>query len=273
MGGPPMLTTVEMVRFYIPYVEAELMKGFGIQEEIGKMVSDEEITSLIWVCSHKFDSRTGNTFTRRTVRHRVDGGDNFELTLPHYPIKELYFVKVYIGTSGLMWEFKPHNIIYSDKGENFSPDYTSSRELFVNRLTGRIVVPVFWQYAQPDLTAYIPWASYGGVLTYLGYARRFISGSLNIEYYGVFGYHVHDDEEILRPPLDIQNCVAKMVCLELATVAATAVGGLASWSMGERSESYAGGHKFGFLFDRWKEEIDLVCQRYFRWDAYVDTHS
>jgi len=267
------LTTVELVRFYIPYIEEELFRGFGIKEEIGKIVSDEDIVNLIWVNSQKFDARTGNTFTRRTVKHRVDGGGNFEITLPHYPIKKLFFVRVYIGTSGLMWEFNPQNIIYSDLGENFSPDYISSRELYVNRLTGRIVVPVFWQYAQPDITAFIPTTSFGGVLTYLGYARRFVEGALNVEYYGIFGYDTRDEEEILRPPLDIQDCVAKMVAMDLAIIAASAVGGLSGWSLGERSESYAGGHKFGLLWERWEEEIKQTFQRYFRWDAFVDAHS
>ncbi len=263
-----------MVRFYIPFIEQELLKGLlgGIPDEFGRLITDEEIESLIWVCSKRFDSRTGNTFTRQTVRSRFDGGDNFETTLPHYPVKELHFVKVYIGTSGLMWTFGPENIVYIDKDGNFPPDVIASRELFVNRLTGRIVVPVFWQFMQPDLSAYIPWATYGGVLAFLGYARRFISGALNIEYYGVFGYHVYDDEEILRPPLDIQNAVAKMVAIEIANIAASAVGGLSGWSMGERSESYAGGMKFKGIVEQWEKEIDQVVQKYFRWDSFVDVH-
>lgn len=258
-----MLTTVDQVRFYITAIEREF------QVRLNRELTDDDIISLIWMQSEVFDSRALTTYTRRERRFRFDGTDQFEQSLPAYPVKKLYWLKVYIGTAGLMWEFKDHEIIYTDKDLILRPpELSPSAELYIDRLSGRMVVPIFWMFIAPQTTTYFPYSTFGGVVSYLGYAKRFVGGPFTLEAYGLFGFHVEDEEPLLRPPLDVQQAVAKMVAIELAKVASTAMGGLSSWSLGERSEPYAGGAPFAWIVEQWQKDIDAVIQRHYNWSGY-----
>lgn len=255
-----MLTTIEQVRFYITAIEREF------QLRLNKELTDDEIAALIWQQSEVFDSRAYTTYTRRERRFRFDGSDQFEQSLPAYPVKRLYWLKVYIGTAGLMWEFqdKRKEIIYTDKDLILRPpELTMRSELYVDRISGRMVVPIFWMFLSPQTTTFFPYSTFGGVVSYLGYAKRFVGGPFTLEAYGLFGYHVDDEEPLLRPPFDVQRAVALMVAREIALVAGSAMGGLSSWSLGERSEGYAGGAPFAWLIERWEKEIEQTIMRHF----------
>lgn len=260
-----MLTTIEMVRFYITAIEREF------QLRLNREIADDEIAALIWMQSEIFDSRALTTYTRKERRFRFDGTDQFEQSLPAYPVKELYWLKVYIGTAGLMWEFHSNRneIIYTDRDLIMrAPELTSRSELYIDRLSGRMVVPIFWMFIAPQTTTYFPYSTFGGVVSYLGYAKRFVGGPFTLEAYGLFGFDVNDEEVLLRPPLDVQQAVAKLVAIELAKVAATAMGGLSGWSMGERSESYAGGAPFAWIIEQWQKDVDLVIQRHYNMSGF-----
>jgi len=126
-----------------------------------------------------------------------------------------------------------------------------------------MVVPIFWMFMAPQTTTFFPYSTFGGIVAYLGYAKRFVGGPFTLEAYGLFGYHVEDEEPLLRPPFDVQQAVAKMVAIELAKVASTAMGGLSGWSLGERSESYAGGAPFAWIIEQWQKDVDAVIQRHY----------
>jgi len=255
-----LLTTVDQVRFYISAIEVEF------RQRLQRLITDDEIKTLIWQQSEIFDSKAMTAYTRRERRFRFDGTDQFEQTLPAYPVKRLYWLRVYIGTAGLMWQFLEDRgeIIYVDKDPlNRALELSAKGELYVDRLSGRMVVPIFWMFLAPQTTTYFPYSTFGGIVSYLGYARRFVGGPFTLEAYGLFGYDVYDPEPIMRPPLDVQQAVAKMVAIEIAKVVSTAMGGLSGWSLGERSESYAGGAPFAWIIEQWQKDIDAVIQRHF----------
>lgn len=261
-----MLTTVEQVRFYIAAIEREF------QLRLNRELTDSEIVALIWQQSEVFDSKALTTYTRRERRFRFDGTDQFEQSLPAYPVKRLYWLKVYIGTAGLMWEFRDdrHEIIYTDKDLIMRPpELTARSELYIDRVSGRMVVPIFWMFIAPQTTTYFPYSTFGGIVSYLGYAKRFVGGPFTLEAYGLFGYHVEDEEPIMRPPFDVQQAVAKMVAVELAKVASTAMGGLSGWSLGERSENYAGGAPFAWIIEQWQKDIDAVIARHYNMSGFT----
>jgi len=255
-----MLTTPELCRFYLAGIEREA------NVRLNMAITDEHLTALIWQQSEKFDSMAMTTYTRRERRFRFDGSDQFEQTLPAYPVKRLYWLRVFIGSAGLIWEFREdkREIIYIDHDVmNRIPELTTASELYVDRLTGRMVVPVFWMFMSPQTTTFFPYHTFGGIVAYLGYARRFVGGAFTLEAHGLFGFDVEDDEPLLRPPLDVQEAVAKLVAIEVAKVVGTWGGGLSSWSLGERSENYAGGAPFAWIIEKWERDVQEIVQRHY----------
>lgn len=249
-----------MVRFYLTAIEREARVRLNMN------ITDEQLTALIWQQGEKFDSMAFTTYTRKERRFRFDGNDLFEISLPCYPVKYLHWLKVYIGSAGLIWEFHESRgeILYTDKDVvNRAPELTSAPELYVDRLGGRLVVPIFWMFMSPQTTTFFPYHTFGGIIAYLGYARRFVGGAITLEGYGVFGYDIRDNEPLLRPPLDVQEAVAKMVAMEIAKVVSSHMGGLTSWSLGNRTENYAGGAPFAWIIEQWEKDVNAVIERHF----------
>lgn len=255
-----MLTTPDLARFYLTAIEREAKVRLNMN------ITDSQLTALIWQQSEKFDSMAMTAYTRKERRFRFDGNDLFELSLPCYPVKGLYWLKVFIGSAGLIWEFQESKgeILYVDKDVfNRAPELTSAPELYVDRLSGRMVVPIFWMFMSPQTTTFFPYHTFGGIIAYLGFARRFIGGAFTLEAYGMFGYDVRDNEPLLRPPLDVQEAVAKMVGIEIAKIVSGHMGGLTSWSLGARTENYAGGAPFAWLIEQWEKDVNAIIERHF----------
>lgn len=258
---PPLekgLTTVEHVRYFLTYVELD------------RALSDEEINWVIKRMSAHWEMLVRIPMARRTdVTGRVDGVDGWELRLPYRPIKKLEKVVVFVGTGWLSWEFNEDVIVYVDKDPHISLSISSVRQLFVNRLTGRMVVPIGWIIMSPDATM-APSFLAATPVHHLTLTKRFFSGPLNVAFKGTFGYDIEDEEPQLRPPLDVQEAVALLSAIDIATLASTIAGGLSSWHLGQRTENYAGGAKYAWAIEQWRKRVDEIANRYRSWIAKVD---
>ena len=251
------LATVEHVRYFLRFVELD------------RALTDEEIRWVLLRMTAHWEAMIRVPMGRRTnVKGRVDGVDGWELKLPYRPIKSLETVVVYVGTGWLSWRFEGDQIVFVDRDptlEGMSP----TRQLFVNRLTGRMVVPIGWILISPDATM-SPALVAATPVHHLTITKRFFSGPLNVAFVGTFGYDLDDEEPIMHPPVDVQEAVALLAAIDIATLASTIAGGLSSWHLGQRTENYAGGAKYAWAIEQWRKRVEEIANRYFSWVQKVD---
>lgn len=252
------LTTPDHVRYFLRFVELD------------RALSDEELQWIILRMTAHWETMIRVPMGRRTdVIGRVDGVDGWELRLPYRPVKRLEKVVVFVGTGWLSWEFDESVIVYVDKDPNLALSMSSVRQLFVNRLTGRMVVPIGWILISPDATM-SPALISATPVHHLTLTKRFFSGPLNVAFKGTFGYDIDDEEPQLQPPIDVREAVALLSAIDVATLASTVAGGLSSWHLGQRTENYAGGAKYAWAIEQWRKRVDEIADRYRSWVAKVD---
>jgi hypothetical protein len=75
---------------------------------------------------------------------------------------------------------------------------------------------------------------------------------------------------IMHPPVDVQEAVALLAAIDVATLASTIAGGLSSWHLGQRTENYAGGAKYAWAIEQWRKRVEEIANRYYSWVQKVD---